>query len=171
MMKIFTRVQKIDWISHKKFNYLIIQTYIPKVIFMFPQVCKKLTSKKLFSLNSIKLYNWCSNKKPKIKSLDKNHLLISCQKTEWEFCLRLSEWEAKKEEIGEMSSWDRLEIQGDFLFSNPNSFFGFIKGTSKNKVTQFFKASASPSASQQKLKFPMVPNKSLAPWFCSPCVP
>jgi hypothetical protein len=57
-----------------------------------------------------------------------------------------------------MSSWDRLEIQGDFLFSNPNSFFGFIKGTSKNKVTQFFKASASPSASQQKFKFPMVSN-------------
>jgi hypothetical protein len=40
-------------------------------------------------------------------------------------------------------------------------FFGFIKGTSKNKVTRFFKASASPSASQQKFKFSMVPNKSL----------
>jgi hypothetical protein len=67
----------------------------------------------------------------------------------------------KKEEIGEISTWDRPEIQGDFLFSNPNSFFGFIKATSRNKVTQFFKASASPSASQQKFKFPMVPNKSL----------
>jgi hypothetical protein len=74
----------------------------------------------------------------------------------------LSEWEAKKEEIGEMSTWDRPEIQGDFLFSNPNSFFGFIKATSKNKVTRCFKASASPSASQQKFKFPMVSNKSLA---------
>jgi hypothetical protein len=74
----------------------------------------------------------------------------------------LSEWEAKKEEIGEMSTWDRPQIQGDFLFSNPNSFFGFIKGTSKDKVTRFFKASASPSASQQKFQFPMVPNKSLA---------
>jgi hypothetical protein len=63
-----------------------------------------------------------------------------------------------------MSTWDRPEIQGDFLFSNPNSFFfGFIKATSKNKVTRFFKASASSSASQQKFKFPMVPKKSLAP--------
>jgi hypothetical protein len=61
-----------------------------------------------------------------------------------------------------MSTWDRPEIQGDFLFSNPNSFFGFIKATSRNKVTRFFKASASPSASQQKFKFPMVSNKSLA---------
>jgi hypothetical protein len=108
---------------------------------------------------------------PKIKSLDKNHLLISRQKTEWEFCLRLSEWEMKKEEIGEMPTWDRPEIQGDFLFSNPNSFFCFIKGTSKNKVTRFFKASASPSASQQKFKFPIAPNKSLTSWFCFPCVP
>ncbi len=91
MMKIFTRVQKIKWISYTNFSYFIIQTYIPKVIFMFPQVSKKLTSQKLFSLNSIKLYNWCSNKMPKIKSLEKNHLLISRQKTEWEFFLRLSD--------------------------------------------------------------------------------
>jgi hypothetical protein len=40
----------------------------------------------------------------------------------------LSEWEAKKEEIGEMSTWDRPEIQGDFLFSNPNSFFWLHQG-------------------------------------------
>jgi hypothetical protein len=60
---------------------------------------------------------------------------------------------------------------GRLFVLKSKQFFGFIKGTSKNKVTRFFKASASPSASQQKFKFPMVPNKSLTPWFCFSCIP
>jgi hypothetical protein len=51
----------------------------------------------------------------------------------------LSEWEVKKEEIGEMPTWDRPEIQGDYLFSNPNSFLASSRGPPKIKSRDFLK--------------------------------
>jgi hypothetical protein len=51
----------------------------------------------------------------------------------------LSEWEAKKEEIGEMSTWDRPEIQGDFLFSKIETIFLGSMGPPKISSRDFSK--------------------------------
>ncbi len=86
-------------------------------------------------------------------------MLISRQKIEWEFCFRLSEWEAKKRRDRWNVNLGPARNSGRLFVLKSKQFFGFIKGTSKDKVTRFFKASASPSASQQKFKFPMALNR------------
>jgi hypothetical protein len=73
----------------------------------------------------------------------------------------LSEWEAK-EEIGEMSTWDRPEIQGDFLFSNPNSFFlASSRGPQKVKSRHFLKLQPLPPLLNKNSSFQWFPTKSL----------
>ncbi len=172
MVKIFTRVQKINWISYTNFNYLFIQTHIPKVIFMFPQVSNKIHFTKIISLNSIKLYNWCSNKKPKIKSLDKN-LLISRQKTEWKFSSSIEQVGSKKrrdrwnDNLGPARNSGRLFV----LKSKQFFFLASSRGPPEIKSRDFLKLQPLPPLRNKNSNFQWFPTKSLAPSFCFPCVP
>ncbi len=93
----------IIWTRRVKFRRILIQNFhshsrnFHHFFHLFSK--KKITlQKKWIHKNSIKL-NWCSKKMLKIKSLDKIYLLISRQKTEWDFFLfDWASWYRKNEE-------------------------------------------------------------------------
>jgi hypothetical protein len=64
----------------------------------------------------------------------------------------------KKEEIGEMTTWDRPEIQGDFLFSNPNSFLASSRGPLKIKSRDFLKLQPLPPLRNKNSNFQWFPT-------------
>jgi hypothetical protein len=73
--------------------------------FSFLHQIPKFTSQKIISRRLI--WNYITDariKMPKINSLDKNHLLISCQKTEWEF---LSSSERVRRKLSKWTFWPR----------------------------------------------------------------
>ncbi len=123
------------------FVHFSIQTYNFLMIFMFPQVCKNSLHKILFSLNSIKFLNWCSNKMAKTKSLHKTTCWSRGKKLNENFFFDWASGKKDEEKIinernvswiiyfrccfglGGMSTWDRPEVQGNFLFSKSKHFF------------------------------------------------